>query len=189
MRPDTRRIWVAVGAVAAAGAALTAGVAPVRALVVAVVVAAVGVVLTETRSPQARWPAPLSGPAHSAWTEVDHVARILAAADSDPEWFDRVVRGRLRGLATDVLNRHGVPWTDPRAADLVGEQLWQDLEGLRGAPRAGLPRAELVPRTLTALRAIDPRLADPEASPTAGPTTGPTTGPTGTTRPSRGARP
>lgn len=157
MKPTARRLLLAAGAVLAGIVCLVVGLAAARSLVVVAGVAVVGLVLTETRPDRTGWPAPLPGPSRSAWTEVERIASAVAGADRDPRAFDATVSRRLGGLARDTLARAGIPWEDPRAADLLGPATWQSLTDDTGRPA-------LITRTLTALAAVeDPTtVADPE---------------------------
>ena len=148
MTTTVRRLLLAAGAVVAGVVAVVGGLAPARALVVVAGVAAVGLVLTETRPDPTGWPAPLPGPSRPAWTEVERIAAAVAGADRDPRAFDATVSRRLGGLARDTLARAGIPWEDPRAAELLGPATWEALEHNTGRPA-------LIAPTLTVLADVE----------------------------------
>ena len=155
-RPPTssgrRAAWrAAAGAALVAGLAWAIGVDAGHVAALGLVAAAVCAVLTLVPLPvPVPWPEGEPSTSGTGWHQVALLAGDLTRTDRDPERIGPT-RSRLRSLAAARLERAGVGWTDPRARDLLGPELYDVLDGRRDPP----PATRLVTRTLDALDALE----------------------------------
>jgi hypothetical protein len=96
------------------------------------------------------WPEDEPPTSGTGWHQVALLAGVLGQTDRDADRVEST-RRRVRALAESRLARAGVPWTDPRARDLLGTELFDVLDGLRPPPRA----TRLVAAVLDRLDALE----------------------------------